>query len=99
RTVPVPSMVSLPRGEGRPVGARIGVRHAILVIVFFLGATAFYTFPLIFQPSERLLIGLGDYPTETSMVVWNAKQTFRDPRGLFQAPFYYPYSNGVAYQQ
>ena len=33
------------------------------------------------------------------MVAWNALQTFRDPRRLFQVPFYYPYSNGVAYQQ
>ena len=33
------------------------------------------------------------------MVAWNARQVFRDPGRLFQVPFYYPYSNGVAYQQ
>jgi hypothetical protein len=79
---------------GRP-----SLRHAGLVGLFFLAATAFYTFPLVFRPRETLMVGLGDYPTETSMVAWNARQTFRDPRGLFQTPFYYPYGSGVAYQQ
>lgn len=33
------------------------------------------------------------------MVTWNALRTFGAPARLFQVPFYYPYSNGVAYQQ
>jgi hypothetical protein len=73
--------------------------HAFLVALFFLGVTAVYTYPLAFSPRAILRGGQGDYQTETSMVAWNALQTFRDPRRLFQVPFYYPYSNGVAYQQ
>ena len=73
-------MSSLAEEVNRPVA----VRHAILVVGFFLAATAFYTFPLILHSGDRLLIGLGDYPTETSMVVWNAQQTFRDPSRLLQ---------------
>ena len=75
------------------------VRHALLVTVFFVAATACYTYPLVLRPSSILRGGHGDYLTETSMVAWNALQTFRDPRRLFEVPFYYPYSNGVAYQQ
>ena len=33
------------------------------------------------------------------MVTWNAWATFHAPGRLFQPPFFYPYSNGVAYQQ
>jgi Interleukin-like EMT inducer len=75
------------------------VAHAFVVSLVFLAATAFYTYPLIRRPWDTLLVGLGDYPTEISMVTWNGLQVFRDPGRLFQVPFYYPYSNGVAYQQ
>jgi hypothetical protein len=81
------------------VSAPVAARHAVLVVLFFLAATVFYTFPLILDPGHQLLVGLGDFPSEASMVVWNARQTFRDPGRLFQVPFYYPYGNGVAYQQ
>jgi hypothetical protein len=64
-----------------------------------LVATVFYTNPLALRPQDTLMVGLGDYPTETSMVAWNALATFRQPWRLFQPPFYYPYSSGVAYQQ
>jgi hypothetical protein len=74
-------------------------KHALLIVGFFAAATAFYTYPLVLRPGDSLMVGLGDYPTETSMVAWNARQVFRDPERLFQVPFYYPYSNGVAYQQ
>lgn len=78
---------------------RCRLRHACLVVLFFVLTTGFYTFPLAFRPGDTLLIGLGDYLTETSMVAWNALQVFRDPGRLFQVPFYYPYGSGVAYQQ
>jgi hypothetical protein len=76
-----------------------GVRHAMLVGLFFLAVTTVYTYPLVLSPRNILRGGHGDYLTETSMVTWNALQTFSEPERLFQVPFYYPYSNGVAYQQ
>jgi Interleukin-like EMT inducer len=75
------------------------LRHALLVGLFFLGVTAVYTYPLVLNPRNTLRGGHGDYLTETSMVTWNALRTFDGPARLFQVPFYYPYSNGVAYQQ
>jgi hypothetical protein len=80
------------------VRARI-LRHALLVGLFYFAVTVCFTYPLVLQPASMLRGGQGDYLTETSMVAWNAHQTFRDPARLFQVPFYYPYSNGVAYQQ
>jgi hypothetical protein len=74
-------------------------RHALLVGLFFLGVTTVYTYPLVLDPRNILRGGHGDYLTETSMVTWNALRTFGAPERLFQVPFYYPYSNGVAYQQ
>jgi hypothetical protein len=79
-------------------GAR-RVRHALLVGLFFLAVTTVYTYPLVLNPRNVLRGGHGDYLTETSMVTWNALRTFGEPERLFQVPFYYPYSNGVAYQQ
>jgi Interleukin-like EMT inducer len=73
--------------------------HVFLVVVVFVALTGYYTYPLILHPARTLLVGLGDYPTETSMVTWNAWATFHAPGRLFQPPFFYPYSNGVAYQQ
>ena len=73
--------------------------HVCLVVVVFGALTGYYTYPLALHPARTLLVGLGDYPTETSMVTWNAWATFHAPGRLFQPPFFYPYSNGVAYQQ
>ena len=75
------------------------LRHGLLVGLFFLGVTTVYTYPLVLNPRNVLRGGHGDYLTETSMVTWNALRTFDEPARLFQVPFYYPYSNGVAYQQ
>src|SRR5262249_30840388 len=75
------------------------LRHGLLVGLFFLGVTSVYTYPLVLNPRNVLRGGHGDYLTETSMVTWNALRTFGEPERLFQVPFYYPYSNGVAYQQ
>lgn len=86
-----------PRSGAQPWRRRL--THALLITAFFGAATVVYTYPLAFHPRLTLRGGHGDYLTETSMVAWNARQTFRDPTRLFQVPFYYPYANGVAYQQ
>jgi interleukin-like EMT inducer protein len=95
-----PAAVTPPRprrGAGTESARR--VRHALLVGLFFLGVMGVYTYPLVLNPRNVLRGGHGDYLTETSMVTWNALQTFAEPGRLFEVPFYYPYSNGVAYQQ
>jgi hypothetical protein len=54
-----------------PVGRARTFAHAFAVTLMFLAATAYYTYPLILRPWDTLLVGLGDYPTEISMVAWN----------------------------
>jgi hypothetical protein len=74
-------------------------RQGILVVLLFLATTAYYTRPLVLRLPTAFLAGMGDYVTEATMVAWYARQTLHDPLRLFQAPFYYPYSNTGAYQQ
>ena len=76
------------------------LRHGALVVLFYGAVAAVYTYPLVFRLSTAVLRGgAGDYQMETSIVAWNAHQILRDPLGLHDLPFYYPYSRTVAYQQ
>ena len=67
--------------------------------LFFLAATTAYTYPLVFEPSTRLMVGLGDYLAESATVAWHARQLVRDPLRLWNSPFYYPSSHAVVQQQ
>ena len=75
------------------------LRHGALVLLFYLTVAAAYTYPLVVQLPRILLRGGGDYVAEASIVAWNARQLLRDPLGILDLPFYYPYSHTVAYQQ
>jgi Interleukin-like EMT inducer len=70
-----------------------------MVGLFFLAATTVYTYPLVFEPSTRLLVGGGDYLAESATVVWHARQLVRNPLRLWNSPFYYPSSHAVVQQQ
>jgi hypothetical protein len=72
------------------------LRHGALVVLFYGTVTAVFTYPLVFRLSTAVLRGgAEDYPMETSIVAWNAHQILRDPLGLHDLPFYYPYSRTV----
>ena len=79
---------------------RARLRRGVLVVLFYLAVTTLYTYPLVFQlPRAILQGGGGDYMMETSIVAWNAHQILHDPLGVHDLPFYYPYSQTIAYQQ
>ena len=73
--------------------------HGTTVFLFFLAATAFYTSPLLLELPSALMVGLGDYLGEVSVLTWNAHQVVRDPLHLADAPFLYPYSKTLAFGQ
>ncbi len=67
--------------------------------MFFAGATVLYTFPLVFHLRTAVMPGRGDYPSETALIAWSARQLVRNPSHLFDTEFFYPNSNTHVYWQ
>jgi hypothetical protein len=84
---------------GRPGWRAQRLWHGTAVFLFFLAATAFYTYPLLLELPSAVMVGLGDYLGEVSVLTWNAHQVVRDPLRLADAPFLYSYSKTLAFGQ
>lgn len=74
-------------------------RLLILAVLFFVAATAVYTFPLARHPGSLLLAGVGDHPSEAALIGWTARQLLHAPGHLFDTEFFYPHSHTEAYWQ
>lgn len=68
----------------------------ILVFLYFLFATLYITYPLIFNLTNTLP-SLGDEPLITWIISWNIHSFITDPSNIFNANIFYPYQNSLSF--
>jgi hypothetical protein len=68
----------------------------ILVIIYFFLATVFITYPLIYHLRDYTF-GFGDEALITWIINWDIHSMVHDPWHIYNAPFYFPYKNALAY--
>lgn len=79
--------------QGRPLG------YTIAGGAFFAAASAVDTFPVGTRLRPAMLLAVGDYPSETAPIAWNARQLLDRPLHRFDPEFLYSHSNTHAYWQ
>ncbi len=82
---------------GASPGAPFRPLHVALVLLFFAATALAYTYPLVRDLGGAGLVGGGDLYGALGRIGTFARQTLTDPRRLFDARFFYPYSNTHAY--
>lgn len=68
----------------------------ILVFLYFLFATLYITYPLIFNLTDTLP-SLGDESLITWIISWNIHSFITDPSNIFNANIFYPYQNSLSF--
>jgi hypothetical protein len=79
--------------QGRPLG------YTIASMAFFAATSAVDTFPVDTLLRTAMLPAVGDYPSETAPIAWNAGQLLDRPLHRFDPEFLYSHSNTHAYWQ
>ena len=71
----------------------------IITFLFFIVATAIYTFPLITAPHLANRLDSPDGLLNSWILSWNLHQITQDPLNLFDANIFFPEENTLAYSE
>jgi hypothetical protein len=74
-------------------------RAALLAFMVFLAAALLATYPLLREPGHTIAGGLGDPIIGTTVLAWDADRMAHGFRGLWDAPFFFPYRHTLAYME
>lgn len=77
--------------------ARRGVEPVVVTLLFIL-LTLLMTWPWALHMGEAIN-PFGDVVVQMTSLRWNAHALTTNPAGLFQAPFFYPYRNSLAFSE
>ncbi|MCY4634976.1 MAG: hypothetical protein OXG04_10820 [Acidobacteria bacterium] len=82
-----------------PVGDGRCLREGLTVVFAFALVSVVATWPLVRQFGDSLPSGLGDPLLNAWILAWDANRFLHGLRGIWDAPFFHPYSNTLAYSE
>src|ERR671933_405879 len=71
----------------------------LAALAMFVAAAVIATWPVVLHPGRVLAGGLGDPLLVTVILAWDADRARHLFNGLWDAPFYFPYHNTLAYSE
>lgn len=74
-------------------------RSALLALGAFVAAALAATWPLILRPGHTIAGGPGDPMLVTAILSWDADRFAHGLRGLWDAPWFFPYHDSLAYAE
>ena len=77
--------------------ARPQTTEATYVVAGFTAVTLLMTYPLLLSLSDALPSDLGDPLLNAWILAWDADRLLEGLRGVWQAPFFYPYPRTLTY--
>lgn len=75
------------------------LREGLTVVSAFALVSVVATWPLVRQFEDSLPFGLGDPLLNAWILAWNADRFLHGLRGIWDAPFFHPESNTLAYSE
>ena len=73
--------------------------ESLVVLSAFMVAAVIATWPLVYHFGDSLPYGLGDPSLNAWILAWDADRLLHGLRGFWNAPFFHPYPNTLAYSE